>query len=91
MLGIRSTEKRLQPVASSLSISSAFSTLAPGMLAMPSTNRDDASNSSVINCGDLYSGPSKRNSIRSIARLARRSTNWAKLCGVSPTVFSRHC
>ena len=89
--GIRSTENRLHPVASSSSIASAFTALAPGIFSSPSTNREDANNSSVISRGDLYSGPSNRNSIRSMARAARRSTNRAKSRGLSPTVFSCHC
>ena len=88
---MRSTENLLHPVASSSSIASAFSSLAPGIDFIPSWNREEASNSSVINRGDLYAGPSNRNSMRSTARSARRSTNLAKSCGVSPTVSSRHC
>ena len=88
---MRSTENLLHPVASSLSITSAFSALAPGIPAMPSTKREDAINSSVISRGDLYSGPSSRSSIRSTARLARRTTNWAKSLGLSPTEMSCHC
>ena len=42
----------------------------------------------LISCGDLYSGPSSRNSIRSMASIARRSTKRAKSRGLSPTVLS---
>ena len=70
--GIRSTENRLHPVASSSSISPALSTVAPGICSRPSRNRADASISGLISRGDLYSGPSSRSSTRSIARLARR-------------------
>ena len=54
--GIRSTENRLHPVASSSSISPAFSTVAPGICSSPSRNRADASISGLTSRGDLYSG-----------------------------------
>ena len=68
-----------------------FTALAPGIFSSPSRNREDANNSSVISRGDLYSGPSSRSSIRSMASAARRSTNRAKSRGLSPTVVSCHC
>ena len=86
--GIRSTENRLHPVASSSSISPAFSTVAPGIFSRPSRNRADASISGLTSRGDLYSGPSSRSSTRSMARLARRITNRAKSRGFSATVVS---
>ena len=89
--GMRSTENRLHPVASSSSISPAFSSVAPGIFSRPSRNRADASISGFTSCGDLYSGPSSRNSTRSMARIARRITKWAKSRGFSPTVVSLHC
>ena len=80
--GIRSTENRLHPVASSSSISPAFSTVAPGIFSRPSRNRADASISGFISRGDLYSGPSSRNSTRSMARIARRMTKSREIAGV---------
>ena len=89
--GMRSTEKRLHPVESSSSISPAFSTVAPGIPSRPSRNRADASISGLISRGDLYSGPSRRSSTRSIAKIARRITKRANSLGFSATVVSLHC
>ena len=66
--GIRSTEKRLHPVESSSSISPALSTVASGICSRPSRNRADARISGLISRGDLYSGPSRRSSTRSIGQ-----------------------
>ena len=90
-VGIRSTENRLQPVASSSSMSPAESSVAPGIFSSPSRKRADANISGLINRGDLYSGPSSRNSTRSIASSARRMTNRAKSRGFSATVVSLQC
>ncbi len=90
-VGIRSTDSRLQPVAISSRILPASSIEASGSSSRPARKRLEANISGLTSRGDLYSGPSRRYSTRSIANAARRITNRAKSRGFSAIVVSFHC